>query len=72
MVLQKTCINTFNFSNVLFLTRDYSKHFELQKFLHRRLSFFVTFYAPRAAGGKALTKFLSFASTGPLQTCFYA
>ena len=42
--------------------------FELLTFLHRRLSFLVTFYAPRAAGGKALSKFLSFAPTGPLKT----
>ena len=67
----KTCMNAFCFGNVLFLTRDYSKHFDLLAFLHRRLSFLVTFYAPMAAAGKALRKFLIFASTGPLKTYFY-
>ena len=35
------------------------------------MSFYVTFHIERGAEGEAPRKYLSFAPTGPLETCFY-
>ena len=55
----------------MFILRDYSRHVELQPFLRRRLSFWATFHALKGAVGETPRKCLSFALTGPLETCFY-
>ena len=49
-------------------SQDYSKQFGHLPFLHRRLSFQVTFHVARGAGGEAPSS--NVAPTGPMETFF--